>query len=394
MKLREKMKKEQKANQGITLIALVVTIVILIILATISISALFGENGLIKKAQETRDHQSNAITSEEEDLNRLTAEFTNVMAGGSGIPEPPADTTGPTVNITVGTVTATSIEIKATATDESGLAESDTYSFLLNDEEKKKNTTGECIFSGLTAETKYTIRVEAKDKLGNIGEATQEVTTKELEMISTTTDYVGYYADINGDTQPEGVIYADQAIGNTGSGEWGTDGEGKYSIPVISSGLKSYYVSQTEYSGPFGTRDVITVVEGSGTEDRFYVMALSDIDSNTHKRNASGVQTQTGFGTGKTNTAAVMAQYTGEMWGLIQNHVAQGWFVPSKEEWAAFGGELGITKSNYQSLGISRSYWSSSRFITDQAWSIYFHDDCMSSDVVTNSFSVRLSATF
>ena len=89
----EKQKKGEKImgsrNKGITLIALVVTIVILIILATVSISALFGENGLIKKAQEARDHQSNAITSEEEDLNRLTAEFANVMADGSGEVTPP-----------------------------------------------------------------------------------------------------------------------------------------------------------------------------------------------------------------------------------------------------------------------------------------------------------------
>ncbi len=40
--------KEQKA---ITLIALVITIVVLIILAAISIGAIFGENGLLVKAQ-------------------------------------------------------------------------------------------------------------------------------------------------------------------------------------------------------------------------------------------------------------------------------------------------------------------------------------------------------
>ena len=48
-----------KGIGGITLVALVVTIVILIILATVSVSALFGENGLIKKAQEAKQHQTN-----------------------------------------------------------------------------------------------------------------------------------------------------------------------------------------------------------------------------------------------------------------------------------------------------------------------------------------------
>ena len=35
-------------EKGITLVALVITIVILIILATVSINAMFGENGLIQ----------------------------------------------------------------------------------------------------------------------------------------------------------------------------------------------------------------------------------------------------------------------------------------------------------------------------------------------------------
>ena len=383
-------------NKGITLIALVVTIVILIILATVSISVLFGENGLIKKAQEARDHQSNAITMEEEDLNRLTAEFTNAMEGGSGIPEPPTDTTGPTVNITVGTVTDTSIQIQVTATDESGLAESETYRFLLNEEEKGKNTTGEYTFSGLTAGTKYTIKVEVKDKVGNIGEATQDVTTS-VPTISTSTNYVGYYANLDDDPEPEGVIYADQATGKKGDGQWG-DSDGNYNIPVISSGLKSYTISETKYRGKFGNKEVISALEGSGTADRFYVMALNDIDSSTHKWNANGsmsIVTQTGFGTGKSNTAAVMEQYTGDLWGLIGTQVEQGWFVPSKEEWSAFAEELGINGSNYTStFGLSGWYWSPSQNTTNRAWRATFGHGYMSDYYVHNYYYVRLSATF
>ena len=43
-----------KRNKGITLIALVITIIILIILAAIAINAVFGENGLILRAQESK----------------------------------------------------------------------------------------------------------------------------------------------------------------------------------------------------------------------------------------------------------------------------------------------------------------------------------------------------
>ena len=45
----------KKGNKGITLIALVVTIIILIILATVSINAVFGERGLIKRAEQSSD---------------------------------------------------------------------------------------------------------------------------------------------------------------------------------------------------------------------------------------------------------------------------------------------------------------------------------------------------
>ena len=38
-------------NKGITLVALVVTIVVLLILAGISITALFGDNGIIARAK-------------------------------------------------------------------------------------------------------------------------------------------------------------------------------------------------------------------------------------------------------------------------------------------------------------------------------------------------------
>ena len=65
--------------------ALIVTLVILIILATVSISALFGENGLIKKAQEAKQHQSNAIAMEEGEMDKLAEEYANIMASdGNG----------------------------------------------------------------------------------------------------------------------------------------------------------------------------------------------------------------------------------------------------------------------------------------------------------------------
>ena len=72
--------KELKEIDGITLVALVVTIVVLIILATISINAVIGENGIIRRAQQAKEVNQNAVISESEALNTLLEEYNNAIA--------------------------------------------------------------------------------------------------------------------------------------------------------------------------------------------------------------------------------------------------------------------------------------------------------------------------
>ena len=81
--------KTSKKDRGITLVALVITIVIIIILATVSISAVFGDSGLIKKAQEAKDMTANAVKAEQEGMNKLLAEYTNIIAEDEEIPTVP-----------------------------------------------------------------------------------------------------------------------------------------------------------------------------------------------------------------------------------------------------------------------------------------------------------------
>ena len=70
---KEKIGKVYKQN-GITLVALVVTIVILIILAVISIKVAFGEDGIIKQAEETKQHYANADAHDTELIGKLDNE--------------------------------------------------------------------------------------------------------------------------------------------------------------------------------------------------------------------------------------------------------------------------------------------------------------------------------
>ena len=73
-----------KSKQGITLVALVVTIVVLLILAGVTITALLGDDGIIKKAQNAADLMNNAIQSEENEINALLNELDEIIIGNGG----------------------------------------------------------------------------------------------------------------------------------------------------------------------------------------------------------------------------------------------------------------------------------------------------------------------
>ena len=80
MKHKEKRIQE---NKGITLIALVVTIMVLIILATVSINAVLGQNGIIKKAKQAKEMYSNSIAKDNEEMDRLLNEMAQYNGGSS-----------------------------------------------------------------------------------------------------------------------------------------------------------------------------------------------------------------------------------------------------------------------------------------------------------------------
>ena len=85
---KEKMKTKNKRNylkqSGITLIALVVTIVVLLILAGVSINALFGNSGIIKKAQDAQDKMDQAVQNDLDEINSLNEWIDSKTNGNTG----------------------------------------------------------------------------------------------------------------------------------------------------------------------------------------------------------------------------------------------------------------------------------------------------------------------
>ena len=377
------MKLNLKERKGITLIALVITIIVLLILAGVSIAMLTGQNGILTQANNAKDEteQANAKEKVESaviatmsqskrgtlDADKLVTEITNNYGGtatktGTGFP----------VNTTV-----------------------DGKSFTIDGD---GNVTSK--------------------------EDSNQPTPNPTDKISKSTSYVGYYADIEPDGKVDGVIYADLAKGDNVEKKCNNNPNSKYTIPTVTEGLKDYYISKTNYKANegFGTKDVISPT-GTG-KDRFYIMALTDIDG---KRNGTyydwynaaygqmsdyATTTSEDFEKGKSNTTTMISKWNAtaygaqnncsahkDMWGQIQEKVNNGWFVPSRAEWLAFGGELGISEDSsnekyYGNFGLSNSYWSSSQSSAHGAWFANFYLGSMGFNTVSGNYYVRLSATF
>ena len=192
--------------------------------------------------------------------------------------------------------------------------------------------------------------------------ATYTVTVKVKDSTFTGNFGVGYYADVDGNGTVDGIIFSDFKYG--GSGSWGgTD----YTISTV-TGLKEYYVSKTNYNGPFGIKDVLSA-RGSGNA-RFNVMALSDYNNSATYTfsNAKGIT-------------------SGE------------WRVPTYIELTTFGGQLGITTSNYSGYGLKDRYWSSSVNIYYYGGSGYYVNFSngkidIDSNINGLKYPVRLARTF
>ena len=228
-----------------------------------------------------------------------------------------------------------------------------------------------------------------------------------------------YYADLDssGEISVDGVIFADLA-GEEESGKWNGDSWSSYIIPS-EAGLKQYYIKGEYTDEHFGTGKVIAPMEGTSGNERFYVMSLEDINPETRycwydeaygKLDKTVATSENDFGRGIENTEYVNEKWNDpslpwgahndnssydDMWEVIQEEIADGWFVPSKSEWSAFGAAFGITSSNYSNTyGLSYYYWSSSQNNAYYAYSACFDYGYINSTTVGGNNYVRLAPTF
>ncbi len=217
-----------------------------------------------------------------------------------------------------------------------------------------------------------------------------------VETIPEDISYVGYYADLDGDEQADGIIYADLAKGSEGQQKWNNNDWSVFEYPSEEEKgnvtYKKYVLEEKDGEG-FGnyTKEMIKVADSSGVgADRFYVMALEDVNKGTdytwykngynklNKHSEAVGDSENDFGKGKENTEYWMrdehsSEYgglsDGDIWKVIEgklNDKNKTWFVPSKSEWSAFGymcyntEDIKMSTGNYEKFGLRKYYWSSS----------------------------------
>ena len=271
----------------------------------------------------------------------------------------------------------------------------------------------------------------------NTGNNQNNTQTPQETIASETEDYRGYYADVDGDGNVDGVIYADLAFSKAET-TWGISNSNyaKYSYNSKDN-LNQYVISENKYNDKFGEKQIITLKSNGTGNKRFYVMALKNFTTNSLSNNdyywykkgeyLSSVTfgfegrmipkiTKEEFGEGKENTrlminkwnaAGTSEGYEGatqddhDIWKHIQGEYAKGWYIPSRGEWTAFADYLAnreenpLTTSNYNSAyGLSYSYWTSSQYDEASASRISFDYRVVISSYVGNVFYVRLGYTF
>ena len=206
----------------------------------------------------------------------------------------------------------------------------------------------------------------------------------------------------------------------------GTNGYGTYEIPKENN-LKSYYIKNDNYTDDsFKKRGkVIAPMEGTSGNERFYVMALEEInpgtiyywygaaygnlDSSYNVSTTANDFAEAGAEpTGRINTERMIAswnssqygeQNSNDMWGVIQEEVENGWFVPSKSEWSAFGHVFNISNSSsndtyYGNYGLSNAYWTSSQYDTRSLYNADFEFNFIFGNSVSRTLYIRLATIF
>lgn len=179
-----------------------------------------GEGG------EWKDIENGGTIGELVHGDKIYARLYDESGSGGSIIKRIEDKIAPKVQVKVGEITGTSIEVEVTATEnESGLAEIETYRYYIGEAIMGRTTSNIYKYTELSEETEYKLTVIVTDKAGNEGKGEATATTMEPEptgwkfvtCLTTNTEY----------KVPKNGTYRITCIGKSADGAGG--GKGWYS---------------------------------------------------------------------------------------------------------------------------------------------------------------------
>ena len=425
-------RKTSKQEKGITLIALIVTIIVLLILAGVTINLAVNNQGIFNKAKTATRAYKNATEDERTGLDEADKEIAKYMPkeGSEGGSSSGSETTG---NDPLKNTDRTIDDLNKDEGDSNKDGVVDTKDDLrgfyidLNNDGNLDTTNDGVIYGDLLTGGK-----------GVYWCATTEGMYDDIDS---------YLASLTDKTDDEKKTMKEEYNSATGIDKinlsWqyaiksGIAEVEKYTIPTKST-LSTYEIIKDsngnikKFDGPFGSRGMLQRKTAVTNGDRFYVLALADFDSNKHcwYNKATNMTdyvtyTSTSFGSGKENTSKMITAWSNkkygeqngkssnpDVWGVIQDKANAGWFVPSRDEWNAFGAffKVGGEGSSYGPDGqhtftdyydyntkykLSNWCWSSSQDFATKAYYVNFLAGRSRSDTVNSSnYRVRLGSTF
>ncbi len=166
------------------------------------------------------------------------------------------DKTGPTIsNLSTSDITTKSVKLNVTASDtQSGLAQSGTYQYYLNNELKYTTTDSSYTYEGLTSATPYTLKVVVTDNIGNTAEKTATAET----------------LVVPGGTNNVGMIYTDKIGISFDTANW-TDGN--VVVTLTNKTGKSSYKLQYQIDGVGDWKDYDETAKPELTAYQSFIVA-------------------------------------------------------------------------------------------------------------------------
>ena len=315
---------------------------------------------------------------------------------------------------------------------------------LTNSSEKEITTTSISGFDGYYEATNngtYTLKVTGTDSEGTRTK-TQKIIVKNLDELPGSTilrknaPIISVknlkYADIDNDGKADGIIVADLSKDSTdttntykGGNPWKST-SGGFSYNKQETGLKQYNEDNTfKYKNTDGSEvegTLVTCTNNSGNS-RYYILSLGDFDANIYcwYAGASGKldnyndESVNDFGQGKEFTNYNLEKWNDttlpygthnslgilnrlDMWGMIQDKVNDGWFVPSRAEWSAFASYLQTSSTSsddyyYGKYGLNGWYWTSAKHNASTIYAAYLGNHIDAINPYSRSY-LRLVTTF